>query len=115
MLTIGKLAALAEITADTLRYYEREKLIRPAKKSKGGYRLYDADSAPRIRFIKQVQCCGFTLAEIRQLLALRYHETAHDDDERRWMVEKKLQLKDKLRTIRYISKVLDDLIADNAA
>ena len=72
MLTIGKLAALAEVRTDTLRYYERERLLTPAAKSGSCYRLYDRDSVRRIRFIKQAQHCGFTLAEISQLLALRH-------------------------------------------
>ena len=33
MITIGKLAAIAEVSTDTLRYYERERLIEPAGKS----------------------------------------------------------------------------------
>ena len=71
MLTIGKLAALAKTSTDTLRYYEREGLIEPAGRSESGYRLYDKDSARRIHFIKQAQHCGFTLTEIRDLLATR--------------------------------------------
>jgi DNA-binding transcriptional MerR regulator len=43
MITIGKLAELAAVSTDTLRYYEREGLIAPAAKSDGGYRLYDKD------------------------------------------------------------------------
>ena len=58
MLTIGKLAELAQTTPDALRFYEREGLIAPTSKSEGGYRLYDADAARRIRFIKQAQHCG---------------------------------------------------------
>ncbi|HET8918774.1 MAG TPA: MerR family transcriptional regulator [Xanthobacteraceae bacterium] len=62
-LTIGKIAALAQVSADTLRYYEREHLIAPAAKSPGGYRLYERDALRRIRFIKEAQQCGFNLAE----------------------------------------------------
>ena len=64
-LTIGKVASLSKVTADTLRYYEREGLISPAAKSSGGYRLYDNDAVRRVRFFKQAQHCGFTLTEIR--------------------------------------------------
>ena len=70
MLTIGKIAAQAGITADSVRYYEHEGLIKPAAKSGSGYRLYEADAVRRLRFIRSAQQCGFTLAEIRQLLAL---------------------------------------------
>ena len=70
-MTIGKLAGLTSVSNDTLRYYEEEGLISPAGKSPAGYRLYDRDSARRIHFIKHAQLCGFTLAEIRDLLELR--------------------------------------------
>jgi MerR family Zn(II)-responsive transcriptional regulator of zntA len=53
MFTIGKLAGMAGVSSDTLRYYEREGLIAPAGKSPAGYRLYDKDSARRLRFIRQ--------------------------------------------------------------
>jgi len=83
MLTIGKLAAAAGVSSDTLRYYEREGLIEPAGKSPAGYRLYDQDSARRLRFIKQAQHCGFTLAEIRELLVLRGRDAARCGDIRK--------------------------------
>ena len=114
MLTIGKLAALAEVTADTLRYYEREKLIDPADRSEGGYRLYDKDSVRRIQFIKQAQHCGFTLAEIRELLVLRSRDAACCGDVRKRAIEKKLQLEHKIRAMKSMSKALDHLIADCA-
>jgi MerR family Zn(II)-responsive transcriptional regulator of zntA len=57
VLTVGKIAALAGVRADTLRYYERERLLAPASKSSSGYRLYDSDALRRIRFIKHAQSC----------------------------------------------------------
>ena len=112
MLTIGKLAALAEISADTLRYYEEEGLISPADRGANGYRLYDQDAVRRIRFIKQAQHCGFTLAEIRDLLALRTSDRACCDDVRKQASEKKLQLEHKIKAMKAMSKALDRLIAD---
>lgn len=114
MLTIGKLAALAEVSIDTLRYYEREKLIEPANRSGSGYRLYDKNSARRIHFIKQAQHCGFTLAEIRELLVLRRRDAACCGDVRKRAIEKKLQLEHKIRAMKSMSKALDHLIADCA-
>lgn len=114
MLTIGKLAALSEISADTLRYYEREGLIEPVDRSEGGYRLYDKNSERRIRFIKQAQQCGFTLTEIRDLLVLRGRSAACCGDVRKLAIEKKLQLAHKIRTMKAMSKALDRLIADCA-
>jgi DNA-binding transcriptional MerR regulator len=112
MFTIGKLAHIADVSSDTLRYYERQGLIEPAGKSPVGYRLYDKDSARRLRFIKQAQHCGFTLAEIRELLVLRARDAACCGDVRKRAIEKKRQLEGKIRSMRAMSKALDRLIAD---
>jgi DNA-binding transcriptional MerR regulator len=112
MLTIGKVAALAHVSTDTLRYYERERLLTPARKSDAGYRLYDGDSVRRIRFIKQAQHCGFTLVEIAQLLALRHQPAARCGDVRKIAIEKKRELQARIRTMKTMSKALDRLLAD---
>ncbi|SRR5216684_2202168 len=114
MLTIGKVAARANVTPDALRYYEREGLIKPAAKTNSGYRLYDADQVQRLHFIKQAQECGFTLHEIRQLLETRSRQSACCGDVRRLTIEKKLQLEAKIKTMRAMSRTLDGLIADCA-
>ena len=110
-LTIGKIASAVKVSTDTLRYYEREGLIGPAAKSRGGYRLYDRDAVRRVRFIKQAQHCGFTLTEIRALLDMRARDAACCRDIRRVAVEKKLQLEAKIKAMRTMSKALDHLIA----
>ena len=112
MLTIGKLAAIADVRTDTLRYYEREHLLMPASKSNSGYRVYDGESVRRIRFIKQAQQCGFTLSEIEQLLSLRYRPSARCGDVRKLAVEKKQQLEARIHRMKTMSKALDRLISD---
>ena len=114
MLTIGKLASLTQVSNDTLRYYEHEGLIEPAGKSPAGYRLYDDESARRIRFIKHAQQCGFTLAQIRELLVLRSRDAACCGDVRKRAIEKKLQIENKIKAMRAMSKALDHLIAECA-
>lgn len=111
MFTIGKLAAQAVVSTDALRFYERENLLAPSGKSDGGYRLYSDDSLRRVRLIKQAQQCGFTLAEIRDLLSVRDREAACCGDVRQRAIEKKLQLEGKIRALSSMSKALDNLIA----
>ena len=111
MLTIGKVAALAETSADTLRFYEREGLLSPDSKGKNGYRLYGKDALRRLRFIKQAQQCGFSLSEIRDLLILKTSESGCCEDVRGLAIEKKLQLEHKAKTLQTMSKALDELIA----
>ena len=66
---IGELAAAAGVTVDTLRFYEREKLLPSVSRTAGGFRLYAPEVAQRVRFIKQAQQAGLSLGEIRQLIA----------------------------------------------
>jgi len=110
MLTIGKVAESAQVTADSIRFYEREGLIRPAGKSESGYRLYTEEAIRRIGFIKQAQECGFSLADIRELLELRSTDSACCDDIYRVSVEKKLQLERKIKALTVMSQALTRLI-----
>jgi DNA-binding transcriptional MerR regulator len=68
-ITIGKLAEMAEVGVETVRFYQRKKLIRlPA--SEGSIRIYSEEDAQRIGFIKKAQDLGFTLKEVKDLLEL---------------------------------------------
>ncbi len=70
LLTIGQVAEAVDVAASTLRYYEREGLIRPIQRSGAGYRLYDEGAVERLEFIRAGQAVGFTLDNIRALLEL---------------------------------------------
>lgn len=99
------------MTADAVRYYEHEGLIQPSAKTGSGYRLYDTEAIRRLQFIRHAQQCGFTLAEIRELLTLRSSSSACCSDVRRLALEKKLQLQAKIKAMSVMSKALDQLIA----
>ena len=71
MMTIGQLAAEAGVNVETVRFYERKGLIAQPSRPQAGYRRYDPQTGRRIRFIREAQELGFSLTEIRQLLALR--------------------------------------------
>lgn len=70
-LTIGRLAREVGINLETVRFYERQGLLPAPPRSSSGYRLFPADTARRLKFIKRAQELGFSLSEIRELLALR--------------------------------------------
>ena len=70
-LTIGKLAAAAGVNLETVRYYyERIKLMPPPARTDGGHRSYDKEHARRLAFIRRARELGFSIEEIRALLAL---------------------------------------------
>lgn len=70
-LTIGRLARLGGVNLEAVRYYEREGLLMRPPRTRSGYRIFSRDAARRLRFIKRAQQLGFSLAEIRELLAMR--------------------------------------------
>jgi MerR family Zn(II)-responsive transcriptional regulator of zntA len=108
--TIGKVAALAGVSTDTLRYYEKEGLIAPAARTAAGYRVYNDEALRRIRFIKHAQHCGFALSEIQELLALKQADGACCEDVRSLAIEKKLRIAHKLKALQAMSLALDELI-----
>lgn len=67
---IGAVATATGVNVQTLRYYESLKLIAVPDRTSGGFRLYPTDTIRRVRFIKRAQSLGFSLEEIRDLLAL---------------------------------------------
>jgi DNA-binding transcriptional MerR regulator len=69
MLTIGELARQVGLRSSALRYYEAEGLLEPSGRTEAGYRLYDPASVDIVRLIQRAQRLGFSLAEIRALLA----------------------------------------------
>jgi Hg(II)-responsive transcriptional regulator len=71
----GELAKQAQVNPETLRYYEREGLLPEPERTTAGYRVYTAEDVQRVQFIKRAQELGFSLKEIKELLALRLDET----------------------------------------
>lgn len=67
---IGALAKRAGVRIDTVRYYERSGLLAPKARLATGYRRYGKVEVARLRFIRRAQALGFTLNEVRELLAL---------------------------------------------
>src|SRR5258708_4575713 len=70
-LTIGRLAKEAGVNLETVRFYERRGLLPRPPRSSSGYRLFPAEAARRLRFIRRAQELGFSLKEIGELLSLR--------------------------------------------
>jgi len=66
---IGELANLTRTTPDTLRYYEREGLLAPPRRSEGGFRLYQPAAIGQLAFIRRAQQVGLTIREIRELVS----------------------------------------------
>ncbi|MBT9246033.1 MerR family DNA-binding protein [Gemmobacter fulvus] len=86
MLTIGKLAEAGHVGVETIRFYQRKDLLETPERA-GGIRRYGNDDLRRLRFIRKAQQAGFTLEEIRELIAL---DAGHDHRRAHEMAEKRL-------------------------
>jgi len=69
-ITIAKLAKAAGVGVETVRYYQRRGLMPVTKPRSTAFRTYDESHIARLQFIRRAQSAGFSLEEIRELLAL---------------------------------------------
>jgi DNA-binding transcriptional MerR regulator len=67
--TIGEAAARAGVSADTLRYYERHRVLPPAARSRAGYRLYSEDAIGRIQLVSNAVRFGFSVKQVAAFLS----------------------------------------------
>jgi MerR family mercuric resistance operon transcriptional regulator len=106
-LTIGKLAKQANVTIETIRYYQRKGLLTEPEKPTIGYRQYPPDAVARIQFIKRAQQSGFTLKEIAELLSL---DGEHCKDVQKMAEQKRQQIDEQLKDLTALRNVLDSLV-----
>ncbi len=109
-MTIGKLAKEVGVNIETVRYYERRRLLTPTDRKPSGYRLYDGEALKRLRFIRNAQALGFTLHEIRELLNLRVSSSASCGDVQRKAQAKLKQVEEKIRDLQALGRPLRALI-----
>lgn len=108
-LKIGVVAERGGVNLQTIRYYEREGLLPEPPRLQSGYRMFPEDTVRRVHFIKRAQDLGFTLAEIRELLALRIDHKRNSSEVRTLAQEKMAAIEKKIRTLKKMKQVLGDL------
>ena len=90
MYRIGELAKLADVTPDTIRYYEKQQMMAHDVRTEGGFRLYTENDLQRLRFIRYARQLGFTLEAIRELLSIRVDPEHHTCQESKGIVQARL-------------------------
>ncbi len=103
-MTIGRLAKAAGVNVETIRYYQRRRLIVEPHKPPGGHRRYPSAVLDQLEFIRRAQQLGFSLEEVKRLLHMADGRSCRDT---RLMAEAKLEVLD-LR-IAQLKKVRRDL------
>ena len=105
-LTIGRVARLAGVGVETIRFYERKGLIPDPPRKASGYRQYPQEAVYRIRFIRRAKALGFSLQETKELFALRVDSESTCQDIRNRAEAKILDIEEKIRVL---AKMKDEL------
>lgn len=108
-LKIGEVAARGGVNLQTIRYYERERLLPKPPRLASGYRMFPEQTVRRVRFIKRAQELGFCLAEIRDLLSMQVDPDKDCTDVQRLAKAKVADIDDKIRTLQSMKRVLTGL------
>jgi len=108
-LTIGRLAKQVGLGIETVRFYERQGLIKPPPRTDSNYRIYPVEEVGRLKFIKRAKDLGFTLKEIKELLFMQHDPHATKADIKKRTVEKIEDIKKKVRDLSKIQGALEHL------
>ncbi len=110
LLRVGELADKFAISPDTIRYYERNELLKPHSRSQAGYRLYDQKNQGTLNFILHAKNIGFTLQEIKYLLQIEENKEIYCCQTVKSFVDKKRQeVEERLIQLHRIEKILRQL------
>jgi MerR family transcriptional regulator, copper efflux regulator len=110
-MTIGKLAKQTGVSAETIRFYERQGLIAPPSRADSNYRIYPNEEVVRLKFIRRAKNLGFTLNEIKELLFLKHDPRATKSDVKNRTLTKIEEVKKKICDLVRIKEALEHLAA----
>jgi MerR family copper efflux transcriptional regulator len=108
-MNIGEASASSGVSAKMIRYYESVSLIRPAYRTAAGYRRYDETNIRTLRFLKRARGLGFSVEQMRDLLALWRDEGRSKSEVRELALSHAEALEAKAREINEITSALRDL------
>jgi len=114
-LTIGQVAAAADVNIQTIRYYERRGLFTTPRRTRAGYRQYAEEAVAHLRVIKHAQELGFSLREIQELLGLPVRHGGACDAVERKTRQKIEVVQQRIRDLHRMKRTLERLAAACAA
>jgi len=108
-LTISQLAKEANVNIETIRYYEKRKLISEPPRTESGYRKFPPEVVEDIKFIKRTQDLGFTLEEIKDLLVASNDENFRSVEMQDYATGKIKEIETKIHDLNQMKTLLEDL------
>lgn len=110
--TAGRLAKAASVNIQTVRFYDREGILKPISRTDSGYRIYNMEGLMRLKFIIQAKELGFSLNEIRDLLSLRIRSAQACDRVRKKAQDKISDIQNRITQLRKLERTLEGLVRD---
>lgn len=107
-ITIGKLAEMAGVGVETVRFYQRKELIREPK-AVGAFRVYNQDDVEKIIFIKKAKELGFSLAEIKDLFELNSRPRTTCSSVKQKTITKIKEIEEKINDLNKMKNSLEKL------
>ena len=111
-LIVSEVAKQAGVNVETLRFYERRKVLPTPPRTDANYRIYSEETVRRLRFIKRAQDLGFSLREIQELLSLRASPRAKCATIYTQAQEKIQDIDQKIKTLRSMRQALAKLMRE---
>jgi len=108
--SIGQVAKQSGISVETIRYYEKEGLLKEPERKESGYRQYKQEAIARLSFIQQAKELGFSLKEIGELLSIRSDENNLCNEVKQLAQEKLDNIESKIKMLQRMRKSLKKLV-----
>lgn len=109
-LGIGEVSKRAGVGVETVRYYERQGLLRPPERKSSGYRIYTEETVQVLRFIRRAKELGFTLREIKKLLELRGNSSLPRTEVKEQARQKVVEIDSKINDLKRMRSGLQSLV-----
>jgi MerR family copper efflux transcriptional regulator len=108
-MNIGEAAGASGVSPKTIRYYETARLIMPAHRTEGGYRVYAQADVVMLRFIKRARDLGFSIERIRRLLDLWQDKSRASRDVKRLALEHIAEIRSKVAAMTSMRDAVQEL------
>lgn len=112
LLKIGQVSSQSQLPVKTIRFYEERGLIQTAKRTSGGFRLFDPSVLPRLSFIRRSQALGLSLNDIQDILGIADSGKRPCHSVRHKFQEKIVEIEDRIEELQNLKYQLQILIKE---
>jgi len=112
LLKIGQVSSQSQLPVKTIRFYEERGLIQTAKRTSGGFRLFEPTVLTRLSFIRQSQALGLSLNDIQDILGIADSGARPCQNVRHKFQEKIVEIDDRIRQLENLKRQLQVLIKE---